>query len=141
MAEYDLVEADFQQYYHIDLESKFDIMRRRGVGFARFSRLFINLPPESRIMRKVCPAVSWSWDDEVSSRILYSLGVISAQIANMGLKKGAKRIKPDEQFQPDYITKAKKEYVERKKMEKMQTRDVEAMKEFWRARNPDAQYL
>lgn len=98
MADFEIIEADFQQYYNIDVAS---------LGFQRYARLLANLPLESRFVQKYSPFKDWNWDKEVQSRILQILEIISCNIINMHRKKGKKPLKPGEQFQPDYVKKAK----------------------------------
>ena len=107
VADYEIIEADFQQYYNIDIAT---------LKFCRYARLLVNLPMESRFFRQYVESKDWNWDKEVQSRILLMLDIISCQISNMGKKKGAKPRKPDEQFQPSYVKEAKK-HAERKKKE------------------------
>lgn len=141
MEEFALVEADFQQYYQLNLDEAFDQMLDRPRGFLRYARLFAGLPPESRIMKKLNPVGSWSWKDETLSRILYELSSIQATLYNTNRKKGAKALKPDEQYQPDYVDEAKKAYQEWKKEQEAQKEDIAAMDAFWKARNPDVKFL
>lgn len=98
MADFEIIEADFQQYYNLDIAS---------IKFQRYARLLINLPMESRFFQKYSPLKDWNWDKEVQSRILQMLEIIFCTIANMHRKKGAKPLRPNEQFQPDYVKKAK----------------------------------
>ena len=130
MENFALVEADFQQYYNIDL----DLLYSDGeTGYLRYARLFSQLPPTSRIMRKLVPANSWEWNDEVQSRILAKLDSINTNIYNSNRKKGSKAEKPDPQFQPDYVKEVKDEFLEQQKRKEA---DVDQMREFWKARNP-----
>lgn len=98
MADFEILEADFQQYYSLDISS---------LGFRRYARLLLNLPLESRFVQKYIPGKDWGWDKEVQSRILMELDLISCQLSNMFRKKGTKPRKPMEQFQPDYVKEAK----------------------------------
>lgn len=98
MADYEIIEADFQQYYNLDIAS---------LKFCRYARLLMNLPIESRFVQKYLPSKDWDWDKEVQSRILQMLDIISCHLVNMHRKKGTKAIKPNEQFQPDYVREAK----------------------------------
>ena len=98
MADYEIIEADFQQYYNLDIAS---------LKFRRYARLLVNLPIESRFVQKYLPSKDWDWDKEVQSRILQMLDIISCHLVNMHRKKGMKAIKPSEQFQPDYVREAK----------------------------------
>lgn len=101
MGDFEIIEADFQQFYKLDV---------RSLKFQRYARLLTNLPAESRFFRKQIESKDWDWDKEVQSRILLMLDTISCQLANMTKKKGAKPAKPGEQFQPDYVKEAKKKF-------------------------------
>lgn len=98
MADFEIIEADFQQYYNLDVST---------LKFRRYARLLVNLPMQSRFVQKYLESKDWDWDKEVHSRILMMLDLISCQLSNMFKKKGTKPRKPAEQFQPDYVKKAK----------------------------------
>lgn len=100
MADFEIIEADFQQYYHLNVSK---------VMFRRYVRLLTNLPLESRFVRKYLPSKDWDFGMETQSRILMQLDMISCQLSNIFRKKGAKIRKPAEQFQPDYVKDAKKQ--------------------------------
>ena len=106
MADYEIIEADFQQYYTLNIAT---------LGFCRYARLLMNLRVESRFMQKYLPFKDWGWDKEMQSRILQMLDVIACQLANMHRKKGSKAIKPQDQFQPDYVKEAKKQAKEKQR--------------------------
>ena len=106
MVDFDIVEADFQQYYNLDVST---------LKFQRYARLLINLPTESRTMQKYSAFKDWNWDKEVQSRILQMLDLISCHLVNMHRKKGTKPLKVQDQFQPDYVKEAKKLARENKK--------------------------
>lgn len=108
MADFEIVEADFQQFYNLDISQ---------LGFRRYARLLINLPMESRFMQKQSPFKDWNWDKEMQSQILHALDMLAAMYANSHRKKGAKPIKPPELVQPDYVIKAKKQAKEDKKVD------------------------
>lgn len=141
MEEFALVEADFQQYYQLDLETYCTDVLNKGRGFLRYVRLFANLPSKSRIMLKLAPAGGWSWRDETMSRILTELSAIKAITFNSNRTKSQKPMKPDEQFQPEEVKVAKDEYVEWQKEQKNQPEDADATRAFWQARNPDVKIL
>lgn len=141
MEEFALVEADFQQYYHLNLEEIFNIMLTKGVGFLRYNRLFNGLPSESRIMLKMMPAGNWTWRDETFSRILRELSELKAITFNAAPKKSKKTIEADPQFQPDFVKEAKEEYAEFEKSKRNVEEDAEAMRAFWQSRNPDVKVL
>lgn len=128
--DYEIIVADFQQYYHMDV---IPILRHE---FRRFAILLLHLPFESRFVQKYCASKDWGWDKEVSSRILQALNVISCQIANMTREKGKPPIKPPEQFQPDYVKKAKQEMENNQRSENALSSDqLKELREFWQARN------
>ena len=106
MADFEIIEADFQQFYNLDVMS---------LGFQRYARLLVNLPMESRFIQKYSPFKDWDWDKEVQSRILQMLDLISCHLVNMHRKKGTKALKVSDQFQPDYVKKAKKDIKKQKK--------------------------
>ena len=106
MADFEIIEADFQQFYNLDVMS---------LGFQRYARLLVNLPMESRFIQKYSPFKDWDWDKEVQSRILQMLDLISCHLVNMNRKKGTKALKVSDQFQPDYVKKAKKDIKKQKK--------------------------
>ena len=106
MADFEIIEADFQQFYNLDVMS---------LGFQRYARLLVNLPMESRFIQKYSPFKDWDWDKEVQSRILQMLDLISCHLVNMNRKKGTKALKVSDQFQPDYVKEAKKDVKKQKK--------------------------
>lgn len=106
MADFEIIEADFQQFYNLDVMS---------LGFQRYARLLVNLPMESRFIQKYSPFKDWDWDKEVQSRILQMLDLISCHLVNMNRKKGTKALKVSDQFQPDYVKEAKKDIKKQKK--------------------------
>lgn len=99
MADFEIIEADFQQFYNLDVSK---------LGFQRYARLLINLPAESRFVRDKSPFVDWNWDKEIQSQILHSLDILVVNYANAHRKKGSVALKTPEQVQPDYVKKAKK---------------------------------
>jgi hypothetical protein len=139
--DFGLVEADFQQYYHLNLNSQYRTMVAEGIGFLRYARLFENLPAISRIMVKYNPSGSWSWENEAQSRILMKISEVADTLYNTNRKKGAKPAKPDKQFQPEYVEKAKKDYLKWQKKQQNDKEDSEAMKLFWQSRNPEVKVV
>lgn len=128
--EYEVIIADFQQYYNLDVRP---IIQHE---FRRFSILLLQLPSESRFMQKIIPSKDWNWDKEVQSRILRTLDVISCQFANLFRKNGQESIKPGEQFQPDYVKHAKEEAQSLAKADMTISEDeMAAMKTFWQSHN------
>lgn len=87
-------------------------------------------------MQKHCESKDWDWDKEVQSQILHQLSIISCQLANMTKKKGTKTIKPGNQFEPEYVTEAKKSYAKKEQQRKKLSEDeLEEVKDFWQRRN------
>ena len=127
MVEYhDEAEADFQQYYQINLDTAVK------EDFARVSRLFAQLPPTSRVFCKASPLQDWTWDREMQSQILLQLGVISDQLSKFGTKK---RIKAPRQLQPDYVEAGKKKLKKLQKDKKRkEANGAVADIEFWQNR-------
>ena len=93
-------------------------------------------------MTALNPAKDWNWDREVQSRILAKLDELACMFANSHKKKSAKKAEPAEQFQPDYVKKAKEE-VEKKKKEKLKKseEEMEQIRNFWQARNRKVKML
>lgn len=93
-------------------------------------------------MSALNPAKDWNWDREVQSRILAKLDELACMFANSHKKKSAKKVEPAEQFQPDYVKKAKEE-VEKKKKEKFKKseEEMEQIRNFWQARNRKVKML
>ena len=85
--------------------------------FRRYARLLVNLPANSRFVRKYSPFKDWNWDREMQSQILMSIDSLAVLYANANRKKGAAKAKPPKQMQPDYVEKAKKEAKKQKREE------------------------
>ena len=107
MADFEIIEADFQQFYNLDIST---------LGFRRYARLLLNLPADSRYIQKVSPFGNWNWDREVQSQILHILDILAVQYANAHRKKGSVALKIPEQIQPDYVKQAKNDAKNKKKM-------------------------
>lgn len=105
MADFEIIEADFQQYYNLDIST---------LKFRRYARLLANLPSESRFVQKYSPFKDWNWDKEVQSQILHSIDTIATLYVNANRKKGTKPAKAPELVQPDYVADAKKQVKKRK---------------------------
>lgn len=106
MAEFEIIEADFQQYYNLDVAT---------LKFQRFARLLVNLPTESRFIQKFSPFKDWTWDKEIQSQILHTLDTMVTMYSNAHRKKGHAPIKTPPQVQPDYVEQAKKDAKKQKK--------------------------
>lgn len=142
MEDYSLVEADFQQYYHIDLEK---YTKNRNIGFLRYSRLFFNLPKEARVVVKYAPGANWSYSESALSLVLYRLDVMMTMYINANRKKGAAAQKPpkiEDRYLPDPIRALELEAREQeRKKNEITGADAVGIADFWKARNPDATYL
>ena len=136
--EFSLVEADFQQYYHLDLLEVCPYADGRRSGFLRYARLFENLPVESRIFRKLVPAASWTWRDETLSQILQELNILTTLTYNMNKSKTAKPAKAMKKFEPDYVAEMRKQLDKDRK--KQQSEEQDDLKDLWQHLNPNAQY-
>lgn len=136
--EFSLVEADFQQYYHLNLLEACPIADGRRSGFLRYARLFENLPVESRIFRKLMPAASWTWRDETLSQILQELNILTTLTYNMNKRKTAKPAKTMKKFEPEYVSEMRKQLDKDRK--KRQAEEQDDLKDLWQHLNPNAQY-
>ena len=136
--EFSLVEADFQQYYHLNLLEACPYADGRRSGFLRYARLFENLPVESRIFRKLLPAASWTWHDETLSEILRELNTLTTITYNMNKRKTAPTAKVMKKFEPDYVAETRERLEKEKKAQ--QAEEQAELKEFWQQLNPNAQY-
>lgn len=130
MEAFSLVEADFQQYYGIDLDQYYRQKILNGNGMLRYLRLFSELPLDSRCIKTISPVESWSFADEMASLMLHQLRVLNAAYFNVHKTKTAKKMKVDDQFQPEYVKKAKDDY--REAQDEKSAKDIdEGTKEFW----------
>lgn len=136
--EFSLVEADFQQYYHLNLLEACPYADGRRSGFLRYARLFENLPVESRIFRKLVPAASWTWRDETLSQILQELNILTTLTYNMNKRKTAKPAKTMKKFEPEYVSEMRKQLDKDRK--KQQSEEQADLKDLWQQLNPNAQY-
>lgn len=134
MEDFSLAEADFQQYYGIDLDKYYRDKILRHRGFWRYARLFSELPPESRSVMKVNPVESWDYTKDVLSRILQELRIIASIDYNINRRTGTKAVKPEKHFEPDYVTEARKNYEEYLSQEAEVAEEIEQMGEFWEQR-------
>lgn len=100
------------------------------------------LPFGSRFITAINPSKDWDWDKETRSRILSKLDMILCTLANMFREKGKPKVNPEGQYQPEYVKEAKKEWAEKKEEEKRFTEEqMEAVKRFWKSRNPKAKFM
>ena len=123
MADFEIIEADFQQFYHLDLAE---------VKFRRFARLLVNLPPESRMVQKYSAFKDWNWDKEVQAQILHGIDVLTTMFANSHRKKGTAPLKAPKLAQPKYVEDAKKELADKPKVTEEEKEDIIA---FFKERN------
>lgn len=87
-------------------------------------------------MVAINPASEWDWDKETQSRILAKLDILSTQLGNLFRKKGSDKIKPEPQWQPDYVKEAKERAEEKKQAAKaFSEEDMKQIKAFWEARS------
>ena len=131
-----MIEADFQQYYNLNVEVELENTR-----FSRLLRLIRNLPIESRFVQKYNELKEWDWDREVQSRILMKLDELYCAYLNAHRKKGAKKIKPEKQFQPEWIEKFKIEHRKRSRHKDWGDENIDKIRSFWRSRNPKVKFF
>lgn len=125
-----LIEADFQQFYGLELEPML-----HG-KFIRFCRLLANLPFESRFVQKYLPSKDWDWDKETRAQMLNLLDAIYCHIVNLTKSKGQPLRKVADLFQPDYVKAAKEEAKKRRREEETITpEELAEMKDFWQDYN------
>ena len=129
MADFEIIEADFQQFYHLNLSK---LLRHE---FCRCTRLLLNLPEESRFIRKYSPFKDWDWDKEIQSQILRSIDSISVMLYNSFKGKGKSRAKRPELVQPDYVKEAKKEAEAERNKRKAEHINLDSLKEIFENRN------
>lgn len=104
----DQLEADFQQYYGLDIAK---------IDKERASRLACQLPRQSRVLVAMDQSNLWSNGDIELIQIANGIETIKWQLANQGRKKG--RTSPPKPYIPDELkTLAKR--VQREKTAKSQ---------------------
>ncbi len=132
---HDKLEADFQQYYNLNIEE--EIQKDAD----RVSRLLEQLPQSSRTFVAISPAADWTWDKETQSRILAKLDYILVTLQNIFRdKKKGSPAKPDEQWQPEAVKEAKEEIL-RKKRQRLSDEELETLKKYWQKHNYKARFL
>lgn len=125
-----LIEADFQQYYNLDLT---ELLNNK---FTRYCRLLHHLPFESRFAQKYLPSKDWTWEKETQARILNVLDALYCHVVNMTKSKGQPSRKIADLFQPDYVKAAKEEAErQRKEQDTLTSAELSVMKDFWKKRN------
>lgn len=90
---FDALEADFQQYYNLDVAY---------VKPARAARLLFQLPNTSRVFLAIEPSNQWGWSEVLLNKIEYALQVLQWQNTNEGVKKSKQTERPTP-FKPDFI--------------------------------------
>ena len=90
----------------------------------------------------VSPSKDWDWDKETASRTLMKLDEISCILVNANRQKGTPKARPNEQWQPDYVKDAKAQVeLDRQERSRFNKEQMEAVKRFWKARNPEAKFM
>lgn len=89
----ELLEADFVQYYNMDLVTELEARPVRAVGLVR------QLPPGSRLLRNYTGGMSWGWPEELLATVA-ELSHTQARLLMVGFggKKGAKAAKKMKEF-------------------------------------------
>jgi hypothetical protein len=90
---FDELEADFQQYYNLDV---------RTVMPARAARLMFQLPRSCRVFVALAPSNQWGWSEMLLNKANYALEVLAWQNANEGKKQHEQTEKPVP-FEPDFM--------------------------------------
>lgn len=133
MEDFEIIEADFQQYYNLDVSE---------ISFSRYARLLSQLPIESRYIQKYNSLKDWNWDKEIQSQILAKLDAVYCAFLNANRKKGKKPIKPQEQMMPEYVKKAKVDYLKRKQEAAiLNEEEMAKMDAYWKRKNPNIKFL
>lgn len=89
------MEADFQQYYGIDVNDP------NAVSFARMARLLFQLPRECRVFAQVAPATQWGWSEILANKANYLLETLAWMKTKDATKKFPQH-KP-KPFVPDFM--------------------------------------
>jgi hypothetical protein len=90
---FDELEADFQQYYNLDVAF---------VKPARAARLMYLLPKTCRLFTIINPAVQWGWREVLQNKANHQLDVLIWQNANEGVKKHKQSAYP-QPFVPEFM--------------------------------------
>lgn len=96
-------------------------------------RLFSELPLDSRSIKEISPAESWTWQDEVASSMLQVLRTIDANYYNSHRPKGAKARTIPDFMQPKHVEEIRKLIAEIKAEEKAKNIDDDT-RDFWAKR-------
>jgi len=97
----DELEADFQQYYNINLADAII-----NDDFSRLARLAIQLPHNSRYIMKIDPTLAWGWSDLFAMIQAHSLRQLVWTKTKDATKKTPKNA--PEMIGPQYILDAMK---------------------------------
>ena len=89
---FDELEADFQQYYNLNIEL---------VPNKRAARLLFQLPPNCRVFTKIQPAVQWGWSENLANKMVYLLETLVWMKTKDAQKKMPKN-RP-RMFRPDFM--------------------------------------
>lgn len=90
---YDELEADFQQYYGLNVAF---------VKPARAARLMYQLPKACRLFVAINPAVQWGWREVLANRANHLLDTLIWQNSNEGVKKHKQTPQPSI-FTPEFM--------------------------------------
>lgn len=103
-------------------------------AFAKYLRLFANLPADSRIMMELVPAGSFDYKQQLMSRLLLQLELFKTMYynSNRDSKKSDPMPSP-EMFVPDYIQVEVDREAEIQKEKAEETAEVS--RDFWMKRN------
>ena len=93
---YDEIEADFQEFYHLNFGE---------VEIERASRLLFQLPKKSRFMRLLQPANNWDWNEVLLNNISYYLQILAWQNTKDAQEEGGGRNAPTI-YLPDFMKDA-----------------------------------
>ena len=74
------------------------------VSISRKARLLFQLPPESRVLRKMNPALAWGWEEVLLNKANYYLELLFWAKTDDGMKG----INKPEPYYPPFIKKPKK---------------------------------
>jgi hypothetical protein len=110
----DLLEADFFQYYNLDIAQ----MGLPGMSYDRVIRLIGQLPNESRYNLKKMQGLDYEWTIEqyMMAQVIDSLSAIIWQNANANTKPGKQTKKPTPIQRPMDISKPKRPALNSKEM-------------------------
>lgn len=92
----DELEADFQQYYGLDIA---DVLPPRA------ARLMFQLPRECRVFAKIAPASQWGWNEIMLNKLTY-LAELLVWMKTKDATKKSPRNKP-KPFVPDFMDQGK----------------------------------